>query len=173
MNHLLTSDHQELDELLGQLFSAIDTGVTEEVFEKLDMFWARLAMHIRAEHLHLLPTILDAVKSQQQTDKTPSLESVQNEIERLHNDHDFFMRELATAVKLMREINKSDSQDFSKEISIVHEKVSAVSQKLKEHNELEESEVYGWADTLLDPSEHTILNEKMQKELDNLPPRFS
>ena len=173
MNDLLTSDHQELDEMLGQLFSAIDSGVTEEVFEKLDLFWARLAMHIRAEHLHLFPAILNVVKSQQQRDNNPSLESVQNAIEQLHNDHGFFMRELATAVKLMREIDKSNNQDFSKELSIVHEKVSAVSQKLKEHNELEESKVYRWADTLLNLSERTILNEKMQKELDNLPPRFS
>ena len=169
MNNILISDHRELDEMLSQLFSAIDTGVTAKVFEKLDMFWARLAMHIRAEHLHLFPAILNAVE----TKKNPSLESVQNAIEQLHNDHDFFMRELATAVKLMREINKSDSQDFSKEISIVHEKVSAVSQKLKEHNQLEESKVYDWAETLLKKSERTILNEKMQKELNNLPPRFS
>jgi hemerythrin-like domain-containing protein len=173
MNNLLTSDHQELDEMLGQLFSAIDTGVAEEIFAKLDMFWARLAMHIRAEHLHLFPAILNAVKSNEQMDKNLSLKSVQNAIERLHNDHDFFMRELATAVKLMREINKSNLQDISKKLITIHEKVSAFSQKLKEHNELEESEVYGWAETLLDQSELRILNEKMQKELDNLPQRFS
>lgn len=173
MNNLLTSDHRELDEILDQLFSAIDSGITTRVFEKLDMFWARLAMHIRAEHLHLFPAILNAVEFQKQTDKNLSLESVRNAIEQLHKDHDFFMRELATAVKLMREIVQTESQDFSKELSTIHEKVSAVSQELKEHNELEESKVYGWAEKLLNESELKILNEKMQKELNNLPPRFS
>jgi hypothetical protein len=61
MNNLLASDHDELDELLDKLFASFDaSGSVEQIYQKLDLFWARLAVHIRAEHLHLFPLILGA-----------------------------------------------------------------------------------------------------------------
>jgi hypothetical protein len=54
----------------------------------------------------------------------------------------------------------------------VREKIDAVSRRLDTHNALEESEVYRWAALLLDPPEQTALNENIQRELENLPPRF-
>ncbi|HSK71996.1 MAG TPA: hypothetical protein VK892_09900 [Pyrinomonadaceae bacterium] len=176
MNNLLASDHSELDEMLRELFSALETGDVEESFKKLDVLWARLAMHIRAEHLHLFPAILRIFDLDGETIKmkslTPSLETAQNAIKQLRDDHDFFMHELAFAIKQMREMRKKDIQNISKQLSEVHQKVIAVSRRLEAHNELEESEVYRWADTLLNSAERAALNEKMQKELDNLPPRF-
>ena len=67
MKDLLISDHLELDTILGQLFSALDKGAAGEVYQNLDFFWARLAMHIRAEHLHLFPAILKAARNAEQT----------------------------------------------------------------------------------------------------------
>ena len=58
MKDLLTSDHAEIEEIENLLFAAFETGVAEQVFGKPDIFWTRLAMHIRAEHLHLFPAIM-------------------------------------------------------------------------------------------------------------------
>jgi len=62
MNDLLGHDHTDLGESLSELFAALNAGDVEKSYERLDMFWARLAMHIRAEHLHLFPAILRTVE---------------------------------------------------------------------------------------------------------------
>lgn len=172
--NLLANDHDELDKLYGELSGAFESGDGEKVFEKLDLFWARLAMHIRAEHLHLFPAILGLFDSQDQIVKenAPSLETAQSAIKELRDDHDFFMHELADAVKQMRELRESKQMNHQDELSDVRDKIIAVSRRLEKHNELEESEVYQWADALLTDAERAALNEKMQRELDNLPPRF-
>jgi hemerythrin-like domain-containing protein len=173
----LAHDHSELDELLAEFFRALAAGNVAQSFEKLDLFWARLAMHIRAEHLHLFPTLLHALESLGQTkeaaSRAPSLETAQNTIARLREDHDFFMTELAAAIKQLRQLRESTHQDKSSLVQNVREKIVAVSERLKVHNELEESDVYPLAKALLTPAECVALNEKIQKELSNLPPRFS
>ncbi|MCB1025527.1 MAG: hemerythrin domain-containing protein, partial [Acidobacteria bacterium] len=171
MNDLLTSDHRELDALLDQLYIAIEDGGPTEVFEKLDIFWARLAMHIRAEHLHLFPAVLQAVKSQADANTDLSPESVQNTLHQLRADHDFFVRELAAAVKLAREI-VVEGQAVAEKISMIRKKVADVHALLRRHNELEESQVYLWAEQLIESSKRSALIEREQRELDNLPPRF-
>jgi hypothetical protein len=60
MPDLLERDHEELDGVLGELLLALDHGERDESFARLDLLWARLAIHIRAEHLCLFPAILDA-----------------------------------------------------------------------------------------------------------------
>jgi hypothetical protein len=170
---LLAHDHSELDELLGELFRALTAGDVPQTFEKLDLFWARLAIHIRAEHLHLFPALLHALESLGQTkqlpSRVPSLQTAQNTIARLHEDHEFFMTELAAAIQ---ELRQTTHQDKSSLLQNVRKKVIAVSERLKVHNEFEESDVYQWMDVLLAPPERVALNQKMQKELDNLPQRF-
>ncbi len=167
MNELLTADHGELDVLLDRFFKALDAGDALEIYEKLDIFWARLAMHIRAEHLHLFPFITKA----NEIKGAMEAETVKNTITKLHSDHDFFVRELAAAVKLMREQIRY-GEVSSKKMSEVRDKVMAVRELLKVHNEIEESLVYIWAEDLVDESEHGELNELIQRELDRLPPRF-
>ena len=171
---MLAHDHSELDELLAEFFNALAAGNVAQSFEKLDLFWARLAMHIRAEHLHLFPTLLCALESRGQAkeaaSRAPSFEAAQNTIARLREDHDFFMSELATAIK---QLHESTHQDKSSLLQNVREKIVAVSERLKGHNELEEFDVYPLAKVLLTPAECVALNEKMQKELTNLPTRFS
>lgn len=176
MNNLLADDHSELGEMLDELFSAFETGDVEKSFAKLDIFWARLAMHIRAEHLHLFPAILSAIAARSKTiengGSVPSLERAKSAIAQLRLDHDFFMHELAAAVKQMRELRGGSFQKTSQTIAAVRGKIIEISRRLEEHNELEESEVYNWADTLLADAERAALDARMKKELDNLPPRF-
>lgn len=174
---LLAHDHSELDELLADFFRALAAGNVAQSFGKLDLFWARLAMHICAEHLHLFPTLLQALESPGQT-KEPvrcalSLETAQSTIARLRKDHDFFMSELTAAIKQLSELRGSTYQDKSSFLQNVREKTTAVSERLKVHNELEESRVYPCVNVLLTPAECAALNQKMQKELTNLPARFS
>ncbi|MGH8092493.1 MAG: hypothetical protein ACREIF_03340 [Chthoniobacterales bacterium] len=172
---LLAHDHAELDELLAGFFSALSADKLEKAFAKLDRFWGRLAMHIRAEHLHLFPTLLRALEAPQQTKKAshrPSLEIAHSTISRLQEDHDYFMRELAAAVKQLRKLRTRAHEEEPAILISVQEQVIGVSRRLETHNELEESQVYQWADVLLEPAERVVLNERMQKELRDLPLRF-
>jgi hemerythrin-like domain-containing protein len=195
---LLAHDHSDLDELLAEFFRMLTLGNVSESFEKLDLFWARLAMHIRAEHLHLFPTLLRALESPgrakeatsrlrkdcgvpikesgaaalSQAGRTPSLQTAQDIIARLRDDHDFFMIELAAATKQLRQLRESTHRNSSSLVQRVRERIVQVSERLKMHNELEESDVYPWASLLLTPAECVELNEKMQKELSNIPARF-
>lgn len=173
INKLLGSDHSELDELLSELFSAFEVGSVEQIYQRLDMFWARLAMHIRAEHLHLFPAILGAFERGQtkEAQLIPSLEVVKDKIAALQKDHNFFMRELFSVIKQMRETSENNPADSARLLT-VRETIEAVKIRLDAHNESEETEVYKWADVLFEPAVSADLNRKMRKELDNLPPRF-
>lgn len=171
MKNKLLSDHRELDKLLEEFLSVLASGSAADALETLDRFWARLAMHIRAEHLHLFPAILAASKTKSLHGKTTP-ETIDRTIKELHEDHDFFMRELAAAIKIMREIKPLMPDDTKKRLLRVQKKVSAVTEKLKIHNELEETKVYQWAEHLLIPAECWVLDMQIQKELENLPPRF-
>src|ERR1043165_845632 len=101
---LLAHDHISLDGLLRDVIAALDAGDAQRSHARLDLFWARLAVHIRAEHLHLFPAILGALREKRggKIAAAPSLAEAQEAIEELRHDHDFFMRELAGAVQLMR-----------------------------------------------------------------------
>lgn len=59
---LLAHDHSELDSTLAGLVSALFEGDAARSLERLDLFWARLAMHIRAENLYLFPALLRAAE---------------------------------------------------------------------------------------------------------------
>ena len=175
MNHPLVADHAELDKLLRQLLAALETVDVELIYQSLDFFWARLAMHIRAEHLHLFPAILGAVENHTQKNaRIPSLSEARNTLKNLQNDHNFFMRELLAAIKQIRELRENTLfTDLTHRISAVREMISSVSRRLEIHNELEETEVYLWTDALFNSSEQKALNEQMRKEIENLPPRFN
>jgi iron-sulfur cluster repair protein YtfE (RIC family) len=138
----------------------------------LDLFWARLAVHIRAEHLHLFPTVLTVLKGRESSDEeVPSAETAHTTIARLREDHDFFMHELANAVTLMREMrNLRDDKTTLKRVARV---VSEVKQRLSEHNKAEELEVYRWLKLLLNSDELAELASLINAELGKRPPRFT
>ena len=173
MQELLTDDHLDLDGLLDRLFVALGNGNAAEVSKHLDMFWARLAMHIRAENLHLFPSILRTARAGWQ-DRTgvslPELDLVEETIRNLDNDHSYFMRELGKTVKQVFDIKKGPG-DLEKDFSIMRERLIELRQRLEKHNEVEESLVYPWGE-MLDADDLPDLSSKIRKELENLPPRF-
>lgn len=70
-------------------------------------------------------------------------------------------------------LTRTESHDASERLEEVRAKVVAVSELLAAHNDLEENQVYLWAEKLLNTSEKAALEVKLQNELDNMPPRFA
>jgi hemerythrin superfamily protein len=162
---VLAHDHSEIDALTGDLLAALEEGDKLRVFARLDQLWARLAVHIRAEHLCLFPSILEAdftIRSDR-----PQYQEVQSAIDQLRLDHEFFMRELGATVKIMRQENASD------QFQEVHRSVVGIQSRLTGHNQLEENHVYKWVNGLLDEPQRLALAARVKRELENIPPRFS
>lgn len=171
VEELLAADHRALDVLLRELIADFYVSDASATFSRLDLFWARLAMHIRAENLHLFPAILDAGD-----DKFGGQDSVEarEALDKLRRDHDFFMHELAEAVNVMRAFMKSDTQmNAVEQLQPVREIVIRVAERLEAHNRLEEGLVYRLPETLLEPARQSELAAEVRRELENLPPRFN
>jgi hemerythrin-like domain-containing protein len=169
---LLAHDHSELDAASADVFSALAKGKVELSLKNLDIFWAHLAVHIRAENIHLFPTLIDASQRVSQRAALPALETVREIIKRLRADHDFFMNELAAAMKQMRELRGDAQHDATRVLAKVREQLSRVRSRIEAHNDLEESQAYHWAALYLDASEKKALSERLERELNNLPARF-
>lgn len=148
---ILSDDHDAVDEVLKQLLTALQDGDVQTSHAKLDLLWARLAVHIRAEHLHLFPVIAERV-----SETAPIIVN-------LRADHEFFMRELAEAVGMLRE----------ETLASVLDTVREVEKRLTSHNEIEEKQVYHWVGSVLTDSEQTALAARINAELEKRPPRFS
>jgi hypothetical protein len=175
MDSLLEHDHEELGTILRDLFAAIDMSDAEESFRQLDLFWARLGVHIRAEHLCLFPAILLELNNgrKQRGGDAPSLEEARQAIAHLRADHNFFMRELASATKQMRDLcAMPGGQSSANILQDVRRRVAAIRDRLDAHNKLEEERVYQWVNKLLSPREQTRLAAKLRYEIENLPPRY-
>src|SRR5437763_10360911 len=111
----LEEDHRSLDTLVAQLCDALEECDVKGSFARLDLVWARLAVHIRAEHLCLFPALLDAARQPSTSaEDVACFDEAQSVINQLRLDHDFFMVELARAVNTMRAIDAQDS-DAAKE----------------------------------------------------------
>jgi Hemerythrin HHE cation binding domain. len=173
---LLTDDHDRLNEMFAGIFADFDAEDVEAVYRNLDFFWALLAVHIRAEHLRLFPQILQAAELSDKTNSegVPGIEYVRETIARLHSDHNYFMRELLSAIKQMRLLRgKGRTMNDGELLAKARRNVEAVQKRLETHNEIEEKEVYLWADLFFEGASGADLREKIQKELDNIPPRFA
>jgi hypothetical protein len=170
---ILVNDHAEVDALLRGLWDAFEGGEAEEVLAKLDYLWARLAVHIRAEHLHLFPALLAAAGSGPGRPGAPASGEVRESVERLREDHDFFMRELAGAVGETRALAAESVPPDGARLRQVKERVTAVASRLAEHNRLEEEQVYLWPSSLLGEEALSGLVAAMKREVENIPPRFS
>lgn len=169
---MLTYDHSEIDTLAGDLLVALEEGDKLKVFARLDLLWARLAVHIRAEHLCLFPSILEANFSD--TGSGPTYQEAQGVIDQLQLDHEFFMRELGTSVNGMRKQQDASNDDaVRKQFREVRRSVSEIQIRLAKHNQLEENYVYKWVNVLLDEAEQSVLVARIRSEIENIPPRFS
>lgn len=172
---LLAEDHEALHTLLSALLTAIDQGDSATVFARLDLFWALLAMHIRAEHLCLFPALLKAIDNNlsDQESSVDAMEARQS-IDRLRSDHNFFMHELAEAVKIIRESTViGDRRSETETVDQVRQIVVAVSDRLESHNQLEEQFVYSLPQKILSIDEQSELAATIRRELENLPLRFA
>ena len=176
MTEFLAADHLEVDALFRDLAYAFDRGDAREVLAKLDYLWARLAIHIRAEHLHLFPALVAASAALNDGGAegvVPAPEEVGATVERLREDHNFFMRELAGAVGAARELTAGSNQTDRGRLLQLRDAVFAVAARLVEHNRVEEEYLYRWPEMLLGSAELDSLRERMKRELEGLPPRFS
>jgi len=170
---LLGDDHESLAELLTELDSAFKKADAARAFELLDLFWARLAVHIRAENLHLFPAIAGAAKSVfTGKGSLPTSEEAHNILLELRSDHDFFMKELAQMVKVARELAGRE-EGSRKELKELRRRLTDIRKRLKTHNVLEEAMVYTWPPLILDEKSVGALDEGLRRELENLPPRFA
>src|SRR5215208_3407708 len=104
----LAHDHAQLDALMKQLQRALKAGDLEAGYTTLDLFWARLAVHIRAEHLHLFPRVLSRLSKLANQTVGPSPSLAQSIVAELRADHDFFMHKLAEAIGTLRDMTNSD-----------------------------------------------------------------
>lgn len=173
---ILEQDHESLSELLHDLNSGLQQHDASRTFALLDLFWARLAVHIRVENLCLFPAILGAPPELfSAVDGVPSIEEAEATIESLRSDHNFFMDELAMAVKTFREFlaGAQSPQHVTEQFERVRQRVDAVSLRLEPHNQLEEVRVYRWPGLLLGTSELEDLTVALRRELDNMPGRFA
>jgi hypothetical protein len=168
---VLTDDHSEIDTLTGELLAALEESDKLKVFARLDLLWARLAVHIRAEHLCLFPSILGANFSD--TGSGPTYQEAQSAIDQLRLDHEYFMRELGASVNSMRKQLASDNEVVSKQFRKVRRSVVEIQTRLGKHNQLEENHVYKWVNVLLDAAERSVLVARIRREIENIPARFS
>ncbi|MFZ0751666.1 MAG: hemerythrin domain-containing protein, partial [Pyrinomonadaceae bacterium] len=128
---LLEHDHESLDQVLNQLDEELAKPNVVRAFELLDFFWARLAVHIRGENLHLFPAIESAPTSLfTGKDGFPTRKEAQSVLARLRSDHDFFMKELAQIVKIMRESVASETMR-PEEVKDVKQRITAIARRLE------------------------------------------
>ena len=170
ISQLMKHDHRELSTLLDDLRAALAEPTQTRGFELLDLFWARLAVHIRAENLCLFPALLRAVTAGSNDGTRPTLDEVNSAVETLRNDHNFFMEQLSKAVNMLRE-TQSNPKDAKS--TIVRNIVAAVWERLREHDLLEEEYVYRWTDIVLSVNELEALSAALRYQLENMPPRFA
>ena len=163
---ILYSDHGELDTLLHATLEALDAGDVARTFEELDFFWARLAMHIRAEHLRLFPVVREVAERSAELTDIPLL------LDGLREDHDFFMRGLARAIKALRLVFHFGNEEET--FAIVRDLIGEIAARLKIHNQIEEERIYPLAaENCLDTASANELASSVAAELDKYPNRFA
>jgi hypothetical protein len=157
---ILGTDHAELHDLLKSAREELDHADLARAYAATDLFWARLAMHIRAEHLHVFPFVRGIAGNE-----------IAGVLGELRRDHDMFMVELGRAMKALRL-----GFHFGNEVetlATVAGLVHKVAQRLIIHDEIEESRVYPVVDSCRDAGvAMEYVNRGVLKELQNLPPRF-
>lgn len=173
---LLTQDHNALDHLLQTLTKYFDVSDAATTCARLDLFWARLAMHIRAENLHVFPSILNALDANPdaQENSMTNRSELTEALAVLRRDHEFFMLELARAVTRMRDCVSADQPSgTSKSPSEVSRTIGEIAERLNLHNKLEEELIYRLPERLISSTHQQELAANVRRELENLPPRFA
>ena len=169
---LLKDDHALLGQLLTELDAELSKHNSARAFELLDLLWARLAVHIRAENLHLFPALANAAPSLfTGKGSLPTSDEAHSILLRLRSDHEFFMKELALMITAMREIGRNQSVNLE-DLQVLWQRLIVVRKRLETHNRLEEERAYKWPSLLFDANMIAELCDRLRHELENLPPRF-
>jgi hemerythrin superfamily protein len=171
----LADDHSEVEKLIHRLLVALDHENKAQSFELLDLLWARLAVHIRAEHLCLFPSILEVPPVNFiGSGGIPKYQEAKSAIDLLRHDHDFFMRELGKAVNTLRKQGThSDHDVIRKRLLEARRSIVKVQSRLEAHNQLEEDHIYKWVNVLLGEAKRSTLIASIRHEIENIPPRFN
>jgi hypothetical protein len=170
---LLEADHESLGKLLSKLDALLAEPDIARALDLLDLFWARLAVHIRAEHLHLFPAIASADTSLfTGKGSLPTSEEAHNVLMHLRADHDSFMKELGQMMRVARELVGREESPHE-EIKYLRQRMTDIRKRLETHNQLEEKQVYTWPSLLFDQETVAALRDGFRHELENLPPRFA
>jgi hemerythrin superfamily protein len=171
----LADDHSEVEKLIHRLLVALDHENKAQSFELLDLLWARLAVHIRAEHLCLFPSILEVPPVNFiGSGGIPKYQEAKSAIDLLRHDHDFFMRELGKAVNTLRKQGThSDHDVIRKWLLEARRSIVKVQSRLEAHNQLEEDHIYKWVNVLLGEAKRSTLIASIRHEIENIPPRFN
>lgn len=126
--------------MLKHLQSTLNHGHVDAIYAELDRFWAKLAVHVRAEHLHLFPTVLHGLTEPAAVAlSVPTLAEARINIERLRADHDFLMRQLSTEVEAIRDLINTRETILENGLSAVRTTILDIEQRLEHHNQIEES----------------------------------
>ena len=130
-------------------------------------------MHIRAEHLHLFPLVIQEVGSRVGLDPSLSLREVIAAVRTLRTDHNFFMTELSRALKLAREATYSRGRaQIDRGHIEVRRILNELGNRLKTHNELEEQIVYRLPKRVMTAPRQSLLASQVSHELKTFPQRF-
>jgi iron-sulfur cluster repair protein YtfE (RIC family) len=165
---VLQQDHREIDELMAAVTESLDAGDYEGSRQTLDLFWARLAVHIRAEHLVLFPVVTEAIANEEVDEQFAALSDV---INGLRSDHDHFMYELAGVIKLMGSIDPADGGK-RRRMGKVRERLGTVREQLARHNRIEEETLYPLESLLSRGRDVVKVTERLKAQLENMPARF-
>jgi hypothetical protein len=169
----LKGDHEVLDGMLNQLVIQLGKPDLPWAFESLDLFWASLAIHIRAENICLFPAILNAPRDRFGKRGVPSYEEARAIIEQLKNDHNFLMTQLGDSMKGLRAMILHPEYSVGISISELRDRIATVGDRLYKHKAVEEEKVYLWPAVLLNEDSLEQLNAGVATEIQNMPSRFA
>lgn len=171
----LKTDHEILEEMLNQLKIQLGKPDLPWAFETLDLFWASLAVHIRAENICLFPAILNAPRERfGPANGLLEYDDAKATIEQLRNDHNYFMSQLGQAMKELRGL-MIRPEDYPLEVTVtdLRKRIGSVGDLLRRHNTIEEEKVYLWPPQLLDDDSFERLQQGLRTEIENVPARFA
>lgn len=162
---VLEHDHTEIDRLYAEVLDLLIPGKQQAALQGLDLFWARLAVHIRAEHLHLFPAVGGLAEG------LAGGAELTATIATLRRDHDLFMRELAGAIKELRTVQNGTVPPASA-LNQIRARVEDVGDRFAEHNRIEEERIYS-LESALSTADAGELLRSISSELAALRPRFN
>ncbi len=171
VKELLENDHREINDLFGRAMQALDGGRPSTAHNRLDLFWMRLAVHIRAEHKALFPRF-EALRSRPDHPAAGRGKEFETTVQSLRREHDEFMLTLSESVATLKKVRRgADAKEVAAKISAVKDRLTGLSERLSRHNIEEESTVYPLIDAWESPASAEALHRQLTAELQRLPSR--